>query len=285
MVTTSRIVDSDHSLNVEVYADTVNPAGLCGRGNPRTDDEEDLGGLELKGWHRALPQRRHDHQVRRPADRPLGLSIGTHHGSGNGGARLCAHQLVAVLCRACPVFAKNNKSDVVRYQQGRNPERWYPIGWAHIRRCSIDGSQGYRGDEIKRALHICSGAAAGVEHPEPVDVIGEYPQDGVGIEDVVALSVITHLNPPVVSHAVPELSGVFRSPSFIARSPGSRAHFGRGWKRDGAPGQLRLTLKQVLEIGERPVGIRWLVFPARRQLRRRVSDLLPRVLIIVTVET
>lgn len=131
----------------------------------------------------------------------------------------------------------------------------------------------------------CSGAAAGVEHPEPVDVIGECPQDGVGIEDAVALSVITHLNPPVVSHAVPELSGVFRSPSFIARSPGSRAHFRRGWKRDGAPGQLRLTLQQVLEIGERPVGIRWLVFPARRQLRRRVSDLLPRVLIIVTVET
>jgi hypothetical protein len=55
----------------------------------------------------------------------------------------------------------------------------------------------------------CAGAAAGVEHPEPVDVIGECSQDGVGIEDAVAISVITHLNPPVVSHAVPELSGVF----------------------------------------------------------------------------
>src|SRR5882724_1720636 len=54
----------------------------------------------------------------------------------------------------------------------------------------------------------CSGAAAGVEHPEPVDVIGEGPQDGVGIEDAVALSVITHLNPPVDSLEVPELSGV-----------------------------------------------------------------------------
>jgi hypothetical protein len=75
------------------------------------------------------------------------------------------------------------------------------------------------------------------------------------------------------------------SPSFIDRSPGSGAYFRRGWKQDGAPGQLRLTLQQVLEIGERPIGIRWLVFPARRHLRRRVSDLLPRVLIIVTVET
>jgi hypothetical protein len=131
----------------------------------------------------------------------------------------------------------------------------------------------------------CSGDPAGVEHREPIDLISECPQEGVGIEDAVALSVITHLNPPVVSHAVPELSGVFCSPSFIARSPGSRAHFRRGWKRDGAPGQLRLTLQQVLEIGERPVGIRWLVFAARHHLRRCVSDLLPRVLIIVTVET
>jgi hypothetical protein len=154
MVTTSRTVDSHNSPWVEIYADTVNQSRLCGRGNPRLDDEEGLSGLEIKGWHRAMPQPRHGHQVLRPADRPLGLSIGTHHGSGNGRARLFAHRLVAMLGRACPVFAKNNKSDVVRYQQGRNPERWYPIGRAHIRRCSIDGSHGYRGDEIKSALHI-----------------------------------------------------------------------------------------------------------------------------------
>src|SRR5919106_2078521 len=84
----------------------------------------------------------------------------------------------------------------------------------------------------------CSGAAAGVEHPAPVEVIGACPQNVVGIEDAVAISVITHLHPPVVSHVVPELSGVLRSPSSVDRSPGSRAHFRRGWKRDGAPGQL-----------------------------------------------
>ncbi len=49
-------------------------------------------------------------------------------------------------------------------------------------------------------------------------------------------------------------------------------------------GRLGVALQQLLEIAERPVGRRGLALPARRQLSRRVSHQLPRVLVIVTVE-
>ncbi len=37
-----------------------------------------------------------------------------------------------VMTHACPVLPENNKRDVVRHQQSRNPERRYPVGWPHI---------------------------------------------------------------------------------------------------------------------------------------------------------
>jgi hypothetical protein len=51
----------------------------------------------------------------------------------------------------------------------------------------------------------------------PTDVAGKCSQERVGIQDAVAISVITHLLPPVVSHAVPESSCVF-TPAVVHRS-------------------------------------------------------------------
>ena len=51
------------------------------------------------------------------------------------------------------------------------------------------------------------------------------------------------------------------------------------------PGRLCVALQQILEIGEWPVGRRWLLLLARRYRTIRVSNLVPCVLIVVTVET
>src|SRR4029453_2322485 len=44
---------------------------------------------------------------------------------------------------------------------------------------------------------------------DSTNIPGECPQHRVGIEHAVAVAVITHLNPPIVGHAVPERLGVF----------------------------------------------------------------------------
>ena len=46
-----------------------------------------------------------------------------------------------------------------------------------------------------------------------------------------------------------------------------------------------MTLEQVIEIGERPIGMGWLVLPTWSRISIRLSHLLPRVLIVVTVKT
>jgi len=64
----------------------------------------------------------------------------------------------AVCCnrlgRAWPVLPENNEGDVVGHQQCRNPERRYPVGWAHIRRRSIERCQHYSYDQVYRSLHV-----------------------------------------------------------------------------------------------------------------------------------
>jgi hypothetical protein len=51
----------------------------------------------------------------------------------------------------------------------------------------------------------------------PTDVADKCPKDRVGIQDAVAISVITHLIPAVVSHTMPESSPVF-TPAVVDRS-------------------------------------------------------------------
>src|SRR5215813_3559164 len=54
------------------------------------------------------------------------------------------------------------------------------------------------------------GATACVEYREPVDVACELPQNGVGIQDTVAISLIPNLYPPVGSNTVPQSSDFFK---------------------------------------------------------------------------
>src|SRR5215475_15888551 len=54
------------------------------------------------------------------------------------------------------------------------------------------------------------GATACVEHRAPIDVACECPQHGVSIQDAVTVSLITHLNPPIIRYAVPEIAGFFQ---------------------------------------------------------------------------
>jgi hypothetical protein len=54
------------------------------------------------------------------------------------------------------------------------------------------------------------GATARVEHHAPMDVACECPEHRVRIQDAVAVSLITHLSPPVVCHAIPESTGFFK---------------------------------------------------------------------------
>src|SRR5262245_22445023 len=54
------------------------------------------------------------------------------------------------------------------------------------------------------------GATACVEHREPLDVTCKCPEHRVGIQNAVAVPVLTHLNPPVVCHAIPEITGGFQ---------------------------------------------------------------------------
>jgi hypothetical protein len=50
-------------------------------------------------------------------------------------------------------------------------------------------------------------------------------------------------------------------------------------------GLLSISFEQVREMGEGPEGRRSILLTARRHLSRRVSHLIPLVLIVVTVET
>src|SRR5262249_39522758 len=63
---------------------------------------------------------------------------------------------------------------------------------------------------VMELLGQIPGATACVEYREPVDVACELPQNGVGIQDTVAIPVLTHLYLPVISNTVPEFAGFFR---------------------------------------------------------------------------
>jgi hypothetical protein len=60
-------------------------------------------------------------------------------------------------------------------------------------------------------------------------------------------------------------------------NPENRVRRSRGW--------LFVALEQVGELGEGRKGRRSILLPARRRLTRRVSHLIPLVLIVVAVET
>src|SRR5947208_12370846 len=52
------------------------------------------------------------------------------------------------------MLPENNKGNVVCHQLGRNPECGYPVGGAHICRCTIDCSQCYRDKQVQRSFHV-----------------------------------------------------------------------------------------------------------------------------------
>src|SRR6266540_7404405 len=59
-----------------------------------------------------------------------------------------------LLCWFFPVPSKNDEGDVVRHKQRWNPERWNPVGGAHVRRRVIDRSEDDRREEIQSALNV-----------------------------------------------------------------------------------------------------------------------------------
>src|SRR5215813_1020514 len=63
---------------------------------------------------------------------------------------------------------------------------------------------------VMELLGQIPGATACVEYREPVDVACELPQNGVGIQDTVAISLIPNLYPPVGSNTVPQSSDFFK---------------------------------------------------------------------------
>ncbi len=78
--------------------------------------------------------------------------------------------------------------------------------------------------------------------------------------------------------------------AFEGRTPHGERHVSARWGRAGEKGGffsilLDLALEQVSEMGEGREGRGLIWFPAKRRLTRRVSHLIPLVLIVVTVET
>src|SRR5262245_55925458 len=54
------------------------------------------------------------------------------------------------------------------------------------------------------------GATTCVEYREPVDITCELPQNRIGIQNAVAISLISNLYLPINSHTVPQISGCFQ---------------------------------------------------------------------------
>jgi TRAP-type uncharacterized transport system fused permease subunit len=78
--------------------------------------------------------------------------------------------------------------------------------------------------------------------------------------------------------------------AFEGRTPHGERRVSARWGRAGEKGGfisilLDLALEQVSEMGEGREGRRSILLPARRRLTRRVSHLIPLVLIVVAVET
>jgi hypothetical protein len=74
----------------------------------------------------------------------------------------------------------------------------YPHGDVHA------GNKGAAVAELPRQV---ARPAAGVGHGEPADVAGEFPQDGIGVQPPVAVTVVADLDTPVVGKKVPALAG------------------------------------------------------------------------------
>jgi hypothetical protein len=74
----------------------------------------------------------------------------------------------------------------------------YPPGEVHT------GNQGTAGAELPRQV---ARPAAGVEPGEPANVAGELPQDGIGVQPPVAVTLVADLDALVRGEQVPAVAG------------------------------------------------------------------------------